>query len=396
MNKERINDLVDILGDEYAQLENTFVIRNQQELGRYLDNPVEWKSLQLKHREKFKTILIKDARAKLKQLNAKTEKVFLLSYREVAKDQVKITKNEIIAENIPKNVRQQIKALKKFNAEQIINLANQTLLTHEQDVQIVSSLSTPDNLYNAVKEQMKKGIDKGVKIQYVDGKQFTWKAYMEMNIRTTIHQEMSQNQVNAGAKVGQVFYICDTYADCADDHAPYQGKIYFNSQVILTPEIQDFINKNNIMSMQEVMGEPYYLTTRPNCRHNFHAIPLAEAMKLSKKDILNKYNLSTGKYKKSNYEKLQKQRYNERMIRKYKLRKESNEQMSKTLNDKSIKYDTNDNRLISKWQKKNRDLIASNQELLKRDYDRENAKVITQDLGVRYDYKFKEGQAIPK
>lgn len=397
MNKERIDDLVDILGDEYSKLENTFVIKNNEQLAKYLDNPDLWVELQMKNRRSYLKTLTKEARAQLKSLNAKSEKVFLLSYREIAKDQIEITEKEIIAKNIPKSVREQIKEIKKFNIDQILNLANETANTYTKQVRLIDVLKTPDNLYNLVKEQMQKGIQNGIKIQYKDGKKFNWKSYMEMNIRTTVHQEMSNNQVEVGAKIGQIFYICDSFADCAPDHANFQGKLYYNSDSQIPPDIMQFIVEKKILSMQEVMKSEPYLTTRPNCRHNFHAIPLSEAMSMSNKDILEKYNFSSGKYKGSNYEKRMEQRFNERMIRKYKLRKENNEKMAKSTGDASFNDKAKkDNYLIKRWQLKNRELISKNKELLNRDYDRESVKVITQDLGVRYDYKFKDGQVIAK
>lgn len=397
MNKERIDDLIDILSEEYSRLENTFVIKNNQQLNKYLDNPENWTQLQLKNRNAYRKLLIKDANAKLKNLNSKAEKVFLLSYKEVAKDQIEITEKEIVAKNIPSEVKEQIKQLKNFNTEQIANLANETLNTYSRQVQIIDSLKTPDNLYDVVKKQMSQGVQNGIKVRYNDGKTFSWKAYMEMNIRTTIHQEMSENQINVGAKVGQIFYICDSFADCAPDHADYQGKIYYNAQINIPPEIQSFIKQKNILSMQEVMkGEPY-LTTRPNCRHNFHAIPLEEALGTSAKDILNKYKLSSGKYKNSNYEKRMQQRKNERTIRKFKLKKENYEMLAKTTNDKSyLQMAKKQNQYIRKWQSINKSLVENNKGLLKRDYDRENIRVITQDLGVRYDYKFKDGEPIKR
>ena len=312
MVKERIDDLVDILGEEYARIENTFVIRSNEQLAKYLDNPEKWKAKQLQSRAGMKRELASAAREQLKVLNEKAEKVFLLSYKEIDKDVIEITENEIVAKDIPSNVKEQIKKIQKFNANQVLKLANQSLRTYTKTVRIIDSLSTPETLYETVKRQMPKGIDNGIKVVYQDGKQFTWKAYMEMNVRTTIHQEMTEHQMKVGAKVGQIFYICDSFADSAPDHAPYQGKIYYNEEAPITEEAQKYIDDNQIQSMQEVTnGEPY-LTSRPNCRHNFHAIPTSEVLTEKSDDILEKEGLKYGDYKGSNYEALQKQRYTER------------------------------------------------------------------------------------
>ena len=392
MVKERIDDLVDILGEEYARIENTFVIRSSEQMMKYLDDPEKWKAKQLVSRAGLKKEFTQIAREQLKILNEKAEKVFLLSYKEVDKDVIEITENEIVAKDIPSDVKEQIKKIKKFNSKEVLKLANQSLQTYTKRVRIVDSLSTPETLYDTLKKQMPKGVENGIKVVYQDGKQFSWKAYMEMNVRTTIHQEMTEHQMKAGAAVGQIFYICDSFADSAPDHADYQGKIYYNEETKISDEAQKYIDENGILSMQSVVnGEPY-LTSRPNCRHNFHAIATSDVLGMSANDILEKENLKFGDYKGSNYEALQQQRYNERQIRKWKMREE---------NAKSIKHETNlpNKEAINKahekvkyWQERQRELIKENKEVLKRQYDRENARVMVDHLGVRYDYKVVDGE----
>lgn len=392
MNKERIDDLIDILGEEYARIENTFVIRNNEQLFKYLDNPKRWKAEQLSHRARFKSEIILNAREQLDILNKKAEKVFLLAYKEVDKDTIKITETEIVAENLPSNVKEQIKQIKNFNAKQISALANQTFKTYTKQVKIIDSLSTPETLYETVKRQVPKGVENGVKVVYQDGKQFSWKAYMEMNVRTTVHQEMTQHQVDVGAKVGQIFYICDSFADCAPDHADFQGKVYYNADCDIPDDVQAYIDSNGIQSMQEVMNDEPFLTTRPNCRHNFHAVPTDEVMSMSSEKILEKEELSYGEYKDSNYQALQQQRYNERQIRKWKMQLENAKRIRQETRLKDSVDLEKARSKVSEWQAKQRQLIKENKEVLHRQYDRENARVIVNDLGVKYDYKVVDGQ----
>ena len=396
MNKERIDDLVDILGEEYSRIENTFVIRNNQQLMKYLDNPKQWKAEQLKSRAAYKSELILNARQQLKVLNEKAEKVFLLSYKEVDKDTIEITEKEIVAKDLPSNVKQQIKEMKEFNAREVLKVANQSLQTYIRTVKIVDSLSTPDTLYETVKRQAPKGIQNGLKVVYSDGKQYSWKAYMEMNIRTTVHQEMTEHQMKVGAKVNQIFYMCDSFADCAPDHADYQGKIYYNEECDIPEDVMRYIEQNQIQSMQEVTnGEPF-LTSRPNCRHNFHAIPTDEVMTTSANEILEKEGLSHGEYKDSNYEKVQQQRYNERQIRKWKLQEENARKLVQETGLKDAANVDQAHQKVLEWQRKQRELIKDNKELLTRNYDRENARIIVNDLGVRYDYKVVDDVLVKK
>ena len=396
MVKERIDDLVDILGEEYARIENTFVIRSNEQLFKYLENPDSWKKRQLASRMQVKRELASAAREQLRVLNEKAEKVFLLSYKEVDKDVIEITENEIVAKDIPSDVKKKIKTLQDFNAKQVLKLANQSLSTYTKTVRIIDSLSTPETLYDVVKRQAPKGVENGIKVTYEDGKNYTWKAYMEMNVRTTIHQEMTQRQMEVGARVGQIFYICDSFADSAPDHAPYQGKIYYNEEADITEEAQKYIDDNGILSMQQVVnGEPF-LTSRPNCRHNFHAIPTASVLTQSANKILEDEGLKFGDYKGSNYEALQKQRYNERQIRKWKLKKENLEKIQRETGIKNQSAIDMARHKVSQWQKTQRELIDKHDNVLKRQYDRENARIMVDHLGVRYDYRVKDGELTKK
>ena len=392
MVKERIDDLVDILGDEYSRIENTFVIRSSQQLMKYLENPELWMKKQMASRLKLKNEFIRIGREQLKILNEKAEKVFLLSYKEVDKDVIEVTEHEIVAKDIPSDVKEQIKKIKKFNSDQVLKLANQSLKTYTKRVKIIDSLSTPDSLYDTIKKQMPKGVENGIKAVYKDGKQFTWKAYMEMNVRTTIHQEMTQHQMKAGAAVGQIFYICDSFADCAPDHADYQGKIYYNEESTITEEAQKYIDANGILSMQQVINGKPYLTSRPNCRHNFHAVPTSEVLTQSADEILENEGFKFGNYKGSNYEALQQQRYNERQIRKWKMREENAQRIEKETGIKNTKAINFARNKVFDWEERNNALIRKNKKVLKRNEEREDAKIIVDHLGVRYDYKVVGGE----
>jgi Phage minor capsid protein 2 len=387
MNRERIDDLVDILGENFASAENTFVIRNSEELIKYIADPTAWKKKQVENGKRYKKELIGKARAKLSELNALTEKVYLLSYKEVNNEAIEVSKTELSAK-IPQRVKDEIDGFKRKNALEIANLANIAYKTHLSNVRIISQLSTPDSLYDTIKAQMNKGIDNGLPVTYKNGANVSWKAYMEMNVRTTVHQEIGNEQIRTGADLGQIFYLCDSFGDCAPDHADYQGKMYYNEDADIPKEVQSFIDGSGIESMQSVRDSDPFLTTRPNCRHSFHAIPIDQAMGSSADEILKSEKLERGEYKDSNYEKVQEQRLNERTIRKYKMREENTRTLyDKTKDPEYLKQSLDAKEKVKEWQKTNREFIKSNPELLKRDYDRENIRVVTQDLGVRYDIR---------
>lgn len=78
-----------------------------------------------------------------------------------------------------------------------------------------------------------------------------------------------------------IFFLCSVHDNCAEDHIAYQGKVYYDRfwRQKVSGEwyraVNMYIKKHNLMSVQEVMGEPVYMTTRPYCKHFF--IPLDTA-----------------------------------------------------------------------------------------------------------------------
>ena len=79
-----------------------------------------------------------------------------------------------------------------------------------------------------------------------------------------------------------IFYACSSHSKPAKDHAYYQGKIYVDRYwrkycTGTVPEwliaaVEDFIQKNEIISIQKIMGPPVWLCTRPFCRHKFYPV----------------------------------------------------------------------------------------------------------------------------
>lgn len=397
MNKERLDDLVDILAGEYGRAENTMAVRVQEELFKYLDKPDQWATMQYSTQRGFSDDVRRIAADALRKINAKTEKIILLSYREVAKDAIEVTEREILVRQIPESVRNDILDAKRWNAEQIAKLANIAIQTKTTSVMTLQSTTKPDELYEAVKRQMPKGIENGMKVRYSDGSVRQWRSYMEMSIRTSLSNEASRLQVDAGTAAGIIFYACDEFADCAPDHADYQGKIYYNADADIPDDVMAFIEDEGMQSMQEVMdGEPY-LTTRPNCRHNFHALTTEEVMSKSAKRIVEDNGYKFGEYDEKNYRALQQQRLNERQIRKYKLRAETASKINGETGTRIMTPQAQAAQAkVREWQARQRQLMSENRGILERNYARENARLMAEDVGVKYDYKVVEGELIKK
>ena len=115
------------------------------------------------------------------------------------------------------------------------------------------------------------------------------RVYASQNLR------IKKNVVRANS--GTIFFLCSKHNSSADDHKDYQGKIYvdrFWRTKVSGKEyaaVLDFIKNNDVKTVQDIMGAPVYLTTRPYCKHFF--IPLATEdivdSVLPKEDILEEY-----------------------------------------------------------------------------------------------------------
>lgn len=75
----------------------------------------------------------------------------------------------------------------------------------------------------------------------------------------------------------QKFYYCTVLKDAASDHAPYQGLIYYRKNRPYSEEEKEFISSQKLLSLDEVVLRPPWLTTRRNCRHKFVPISFKEA-----------------------------------------------------------------------------------------------------------------------
>lgn len=269
-------------------------------------------------------------------------------------------------------------------------LVNSALEYHGQALKKVTKLEDTVSLKESIFKQTQIGIDKGLKVQTKNGR-MGYKEYMEMQVRTTVSTEISAKQLDAGKNAKVVFYIVNEFQDCADDHADYQGKVYyderfesfgFNDEAI--KRIKSSIKARKMLSVQYVRSGKPYLTTRPNCRHTFTALSLDQVFDNTDKQIIRDLGLSTGTYKDKNYEAMQSQRANERAIRAYKARAEMNKKLYEQTKDKAYLIQSQkDNVLMRKWQERQRQLIKSNPHL-ERDYRRETRKILVQDLGAKY------------
>lgn len=97
---------------------------------------------------------------------------------------------------------------------------------------------------------------------------------------------------------GVIFFLCSYHNNPADDHKDYQGRIYvdrFWRQKVSGREyysVLSYIKNHNIMTIQEVMGEPVWLSTRPYCRHYFIALDTGTVLHNSRNKLVKEYGMT--------------------------------------------------------------------------------------------------------
>lgn len=101
-------------------------------------------------------------------------------------------------------------------------------------------------------------------------------------------------------KKAKAFYIASEHDDCAEDHEAYQGRLYYDRfwrRFAKTEEarrtIQNIIASKGLKSMQWVINRPAWLITRPNCRHYFEQVTIAEAEACTEAEIVSNHDMHT-------------------------------------------------------------------------------------------------------
>jgi len=408
--KKRVDDLSYLMGTLFADFESKAKLLSYTTLYEKNDLPIlDWTSYQRQQIAILKKKLNSLLEVKTPMINSALEKVIVLNFKSVqgtlklVKELQSLKYKKIIPVEVPKVIFDRVNYFKNLVQNSNETLINAIILDHARTVQSIrtftlGTLAKEQKLYKSIQEATEKGIVSQLKVPLSDGRVMNYKSYMEMSVRTALQNDSADLQEFVGQRAGVSFYLCSSHADCADDHADWQGKIYFDEswRQFIKPEFHDSVSKliqnKNLKSYQFVKSKPVYMATRPNCRHYFTPISVEQAIGQSPQSLLSNLNLKRGEYKKEYYEGLKAQRDNERSIIKYKDRKELHEKqlsMAKTKEEKEM-LQNNINRdiiLIRKWQKQNQLLTQKYKGVLFRDYDRETSKVALNDLGVRYDMR---------
>lgn len=127
-----------------------------------------------------------------------------------------------------------------------------------------SGLAT-EPLYKVLERSIAKRVP--TYVTYRNGRKVPYRTYIEMKLRTDLAQK-STDKIMQNQEIE--LYQATYFYDSAPDHREAQGKVYVKEK---------FKDKYpNLTTVEEITGDPVYLTTRPNCRHTLEPIKsLADA-----------------------------------------------------------------------------------------------------------------------
>ena len=416
MDKDTINDIAELISAKMEQIYNTAVtMANLRLLNHYKDKPTEWARKQRNEIGALKRDINTLVKKEVKTLFSTIEKALLLAYALTRSNSKNKDLNDEELANIrvelkeqkDENFDRQLKALQMESVKTLNKLPNTIEQMQKKNIIQVGSrysiMKEPDvsKFYNEIVEQSKNGLQNAPPIIYKNGRKMPFTSYADMKNRTMLQEYTNKAQTEAGRNAGLIFWLVSSFGDSAKDHVDYQGKIYIDRdwESMVDEEtrkqVQDYISANGTMIKQDVEeGEPY-LTTRPNCRHRWMPMNTEDVLGGKSTNSMLKENdmLLNGEYEQEKANARDKLRYEERMIRKYKLQaEETNIRIDKTpvgeLREEEKRKLQDIKANISLHQRKARELVKDNSTFLEREYTRENPRLIKSDLGYKYYSKY--------
>ena len=153
----------------------------------------------------------------------------------------------------------------------------------------------------------------------------------------------------------KIFYLCSRHDDCAEDHRPYQGKIYVDEnweQYADDKEsVRKYINEHDIKTYQWVIGKPVWMITRPHCRHYMMPLKESEVLHNSKRKLIKEYDMTRKIGDRADMQtQSSRGREIEQMVKLYENRLHRHIEMNKIAPNKFIQAAINkDTLLLKKW-----------------------------------------------
>lgn len=200
--KEGLDELVQPITNSIEEFQNTLTLVSQEHLYKYIKQD-NWLSKQLASRESLKKSLVGIAKQEIGAINQNYEEAFTQALKGT---DTKMTKGAV----------ERLNQIKSDNARMMLALTNQVFQAHQrwimqiglqpnQSVEI-GKLDKTEALYNQITKVINSTeVQDEFKVAYKNGRQVSFKAYMEMNARTTMNQEIGKQQMEAAPNLGVVF-----------------------------------------------------------------------------------------------------------------------------------------------------------------------------------------------
>lgn len=103
-------------------------------------------------------------------------------------------------------------------------------------------------------------------------------------------QAFIMSDIQANRLNDKWFYLCSSHTDSAEDHKPWQGKVYIDENCD-DEKCLALAREYHMKTYQWVIAEPVWMVTRPNCRHYFKSLTYKEVKGKSYDDLVKEHNM---------------------------------------------------------------------------------------------------------
>ena len=195
---------------------------------------------------------------------------------------------------LKENLREAIASLSSFNVREKAALYDAAFQTAVNPVSVKSTVTVGGRSGVVIDYTEQENCKELVKLmgkleRHTDSKD------KKTQIKKLLARSREADAIAAG-RYPIIFYACSKHSNPANDHKDYQGKIYVDRYWRkytdgTVPEwfeaaVEEYIRKNNIISIQKIMGPPVWLATRPFCRHRFYPLSSLSVLTENQKDMI--------------------------------------------------------------------------------------------------------------
>ena len=329
----------------------------------------QWQALQLDALKKFRDDNLEMLPIEFESINKQAEEMIRTTYSDAAA----ITERELLKLYVGSSYNLtavEVAALHRIHEDKLMALINETtnnlksaesaiLRTSEDayrriifDSQVYLNTGS-GTLTQAIDMATQDFLSQGLNcIQYKDGKMVNITSYAEMTLRTADTRAVLQGEASKRDEWGEPLVMITYRSSACPKCARFIGKVFVDD---VWGTVSDNASSKYPLLSSAISQGLYH----PNCKDShttyFEGITKRRTMtKEEEYEAIRRYELQ------------QEQRYNERQIRKYK-RLEQGSISQENINKYAAKR--------KEWQARNREFVNANDDVLRREYNREKVKI---------------------